>query len=116
MEKINCPVCNGHKEIVGMFPVYDDSVPVEKRRPTVAIRCYLCGGSGEVDEGYPDRKDRGERLRSLRVNAGVALRGFCITNRLSSVTVSRFECGAVVDEVQIPVILAAYEGLPKTDL
>ena len=71
---ITCPQCKGEKEVVGIFPVYAEDVPKEKRKPVVKMPCPRCHGSGDVPEEMLEWMKKGKELKQERLDRGVGLR------------------------------------------
>lgn len=107
---MKCPQCeNG--TIFGIFPVYTEETPIDKRKPVVAMSCFLCGGTSTVDDGYPERKARGEIMRAIRTEHHTALREFAKKFGLSSGTASEFEIGKKLPDDIVEMLLIAYQQL-----
>lgn len=109
---MKCPRCDGGT-IFGMFPVYADSVPQDQRKPVVAMTCFLCGGTNEVDDGYPHRQTRGEAMRSIRINHDLSLREFAKEFHFQSSTVSEFELGRMLNDEITDALLVVYLTLDR---
>jgi len=88
-----CPSCDGSGQIFGMFPVYAESVPPEKKKPFIKLKCDLCNGTGLMDEGYPLRKQKGEQSRRLRMNNNYGLRDVSKRFGVNPSIISSFERG-----------------------
>lgn len=70
-----CPVCEGKKEIIGLFPIKVDSDPPECFNPPIkSFPCFFCEGTGEVDDRTPQWILAGRELRDMRWHAGLSLR------------------------------------------
>lgn len=69
-----CPLCGGAKTIIGMFPVYADSVPQEDRKPFVEMTCFTCKGAGEISPEHVERIEAGKRLRAKRRTTELGIR------------------------------------------
>ena len=106
-----CPACNGEKEIVGLFPVYGDEVPREKRKPIIAVPCDFCYAKGEVDNGYPERVERGEKAKLKRLSYELTLREFCKRFDLDILLVSYYERGKKIRSKEEQIIRSVYDGL-----
>lgn len=104
-----CPCCDGEKKIYGIFPVYVDDVPKEKRKPVIEAPCDFCGATGNVDNNYPELYKRGEEAKQKRLNAGLTLRKFCERFNFDTLSVSYFERGKRVKDEKF--IIEAYEVL-----
>jgi hypothetical protein len=108
-----CPSCFGTGQILGMFPVYAESVPQEKRKPFIKLKCDLCNGTGLMDEGYPLRKQKGEQSRRLRMNNNYGLRDVSKRFGVNPSIISSFERGKKLTDsemVELQQWLAALEG------
>lgn len=75
-----CPSCNGKTEILGIFP-------------PVSIKCDACNQTGEVDENFKIRLERGRLLKEERRKQGLSLRDFCIKYKIDPVKYSKKERG-----------------------
>jgi hypothetical protein len=58
-----------------------------------SITCDACHGTGEVDDHYPEWRERGEVMRELRIEKGITLRTACIRLGVSARDISRMERG-----------------------
>lgn len=108
---MKCPACDGEKEIVGLFPVYCDEVPQEQRKPIITIPCDFCYATGEVDRGYTERFDRGERAKQKRLSYELTLREFCKKFDLDILLVSYYERGKKIRSKEEQIIKSVYDGL-----
>ena len=108
---MKCPDCDGSGEIVGLFPVWCENVPVPERKPYVIVACSLCDGIGKVDEGFPKRKERGNQMRQTRIEHLVTLRDFSRRYGIDVVAVSNFERGKQCRWLVYRRLLEAYKDL-----
>lgn len=90
---MTCPQCSGSKKDFGIFPVYANDVPMEKRKRVIEMPCTLCNGVGTMDDEYPLRKKDGEELRKLRLKYGLSLREFANRYNVNVVALSYYERG-----------------------
>lgn len=67
---MTCPRCHGSGEGGAGFVTRTSGCAV------LPLPCRTCGGSGRVDDGYPDRALRGEALRERRRALDLGLRAF----------------------------------------
>jgi hypothetical protein len=68
------PKCQGRKIIIGLFPLYAEHVPKEKRKPTVELPCPTCQGVGRITNRQANQLRGGEILRERRKAKGYGLR------------------------------------------
>lgn len=92
---IQCPSCGGEGKLLGMFPVYRDSVPQSERKPVVEMDCDRCRGAGKVPQLMAQWVKDGKQLRQSRLDAGFGLREFCETNGINPVVRSNRERGII---------------------
>jgi hypothetical protein len=90
---ITCPKCSGCGKLLGMFPVYAEGVPAEKRRPVIELRCPPCDGTGMVSQERLRTMEIGREISALRRAAGVGLRESSNLLPMSPSDLSRIEQG-----------------------
>lgn len=106
-----CQRCNGSGTVVGIFPIYANHVPPEKRKRTIELTCDVCSGTGQLDEHFEERAARGLVLRKLRLSHDLSSREFAKRFKLNLVLVSDYERGKYVDEEIVTRIQTAIEEL-----
>ena len=108
-----CPLCDGSGKMTGLFPIYDDCVPPEKRKPIMKLGCDICDGSGVVDDEYPVRVKEGEECRELRRAYNISLREFSILSHVDVASISGFERGKKIADKDSGRILYCLRALVK---
>lgn len=68
-----CPLCNGAKTQLAMFPRYVHGYTGE-RKACIEMPCSLCQGSGTIQEEQLRWYEDGRLMRAERINRGVGLR------------------------------------------
>lgn len=71
---MQCPLCKGKKKILGLFPVWAEDVPKEKRKPYVEVTCHQCEGNGEVPDEMTEWIKEGKKLKDKRIEKRLTLR------------------------------------------
>lgn len=69
-----CPVCKGEGMTIGLFPLYADHVPPEKRKPVIELTCDLCEGKGQIATQTFHLWNQGRAMREDRLKRGMSLR------------------------------------------
>lgn len=94
-----CPRCNGTREV---GPCFVDGVDANGRRwcDVRMMPCLTCDGTGEVDDRYPEWRERGQAMRHARLERGETLREFCQRTGADPGTRSRMERG-VIEPVEV---------------
>ena len=96
---------------MGIFPVYGEDVPQEKREPAVEMKCHICDGTGIADDGYVERAIIGRILRSVRMSVPMTIRTVAMYNNLSSASVALLERGGIVAPGERMKILEVYHNI-----
>lgn len=71
---LTCPACGGEKKVLGFFPVYEDHVPEEDRRPVIELNCPTCDGLGEITREQLTAMAAGQALKKARLDRDLGLR------------------------------------------
>lgn len=108
---MKCPRCEGKKVLIGIFPVYADEVPLEKRKPFIEFPCDLCDANGEVDDKFPVRERAGQSLRNIRMRHEITLREFSKRFDIDICALSDAERGKDVPEEVRRKIVRAIDNL-----
>ena len=83
---MQCPRCDGKGETWGW------ACPGFRY---IALPCHVCDGTGEVDDGYPERLERGQAMRKARVERRETMREAAQRLGISVVAYSHMEWGIV---------------------
>lgn len=67
--QVHCPTCEGRKELFAFMNTGEDWRKHRQGR----IPCLTCSGTGEVDDGYPERLAVGKKMHDERVARGETL-------------------------------------------
>ena len=98
---ITCPECHGKKKILGVFPVWAEDVPQEKRLPFVVLPCYFCEGKGEVSDEVPEWIKQGKKLASSRRSHWLTLFSAARLLDIPADTLSKMERGQIKPDMSI---------------
>lgn len=89
---MKCPNCiDGN--ILGIFPLYSDDIPIEQRKRTIVMKCKCCLGSGTIDNERLKKIKIGEKIREKRIKEELTLREYCKKNNISVFEQSKLERG-----------------------
>ena len=108
---MKCPRCNSHGKGIGIFPIYADDVPNEERKQYIEYDCDICDSTGIVDDKFPERETRGDKLREIRLNHNITYRRFTEMFNEKSGKISQFERGKLLPKEDEDKILSYYEKL-----
>ena len=89
---MKCPNCVDGRE-VGIFPIYPDDVPIEKRKRVIIMKCPCCLGKNEIDKEQLKKIEDGKKIRARRIEKNLTLREYCETNNISIHEQNKLERG-----------------------
>ena len=98
---MKCPTCNGKGEMVGLFPVWAEDVPPEKRKPYSILPCYRCKGEGIVPDEMLDWMREGQTLKDRRIAKRLTLRKAAKFLDMDGCTLSEMETGRIKPDLNI---------------
>lgn len=96
-----CPSCKGKKIEYGIFPVYAEDVPKEKRKRVIEFPCLRCNGSGKVHRDYKKWIEDGEILKDRRIEKKIVIRQAAKLWRMSPSKLSEMERGVIKPDMRI---------------
>lgn len=98
MEIEICRSCKGKGKITGMFPVYSDSVPKNKRKRVLELPCHNClGGGVQIKEWV----EQGKILKDRRIKAKLVLCKASKLLKIDTETLSMMERGVILPDLTL---------------
>jgi hypothetical protein len=99
--EILCPDCKGTKITIGIFPVWANIVPKNRRKSYTFLPCLRCARKGKVSKEMIKWQREGEKLKDFRLNKRITLRGASKRLGIEAERLSNMERGVIQPNISV---------------